>query len=97
MHERTIWRGERWHSARGAESLRPQGTWQHLNLGRLGSGLFSTAPGLTPTDSCVPGGGAREGQAQADRRVTPCRRCQPPDSSLPALYYNSRRPSLQGS
>lgn len=42
---RNIWRGERRHSARGAESLRPQGTWQHLNLGRLGSSLFSTAPG----------------------------------------------------
>lgn len=36
-----------------AESLRPQGTWQHLNLGQAEPTACSLQPkALTPTDNC---------------------------------------------
>lgn len=36
IHERSIWMGEVASWEGEAESLRPQGTWQHLNLGQEG-------------------------------------------------------------
>lgn len=47
-----------------AESLRLQGTWQHLNLRQADPTACSLQPkALTPTDNWRPGGGVWKGQA----------------------------------
>lgn len=89
-HERSIWGEAVTFWEREAESLRPQGTWQHLNLGQEGpwqhdtqrqAGPAACSPqprALTPTDNWWARRWGLEGSRTGRQaRVTPCGRCLP--------------------
>lgn len=75
-----------------AESLRPQGTWQHLNLRQAEPTACSLQPkALTPTDNWQARRWGLEGSGR-QAGVLPVEGACPLHSSLPKPYYNSWMP-----